>query len=219
MVQALEITEILSAYPGLAYKEEERVFRGTLSLSEGDTYTLEIDCKNFPASFPKVIELDERIPRKVERHVNHDNTLCFTTPIMEAFFLRTVVKTLKGFFEEILIPYLLNNSYYEIEGAYSGEEYSHNYIEALFESYKDLLGTSKIFIALVNILTQSKIRPNDLCYRGSGDKIKGCRDHLDRYKKIRKLDPALLLVDLRLIYAQLYMQCFAEYYLKLGAQM
>lgn len=195
------IDKILSKYPFIEYNKEERVFVGYIYVDEDDKYHLKIDISEFPNSFPKVIELDERIPRKANRHINKDNTLCFTTKVNEEILLKTIITDLETFFEHILLPYLINNSYYEINRKYKFGEYNHHPISSFYETYDDIVRTYTMyknilgisnFVLISNILGQiaqgKKYRPNDICYCGSGKKIKKCDNHEKGYRIIKKID-------------------------------
>ncbi len=192
------IKKILSKYPFLEYNKGKKSFVGYIYLDEDDKYHLLIDVSNFPNNFPKVIELDERIPRKADRHINKDNSLCFTTPINEEILLKTKVKDLELFFQHILIPFLANNSFYEINKVYKFGEYSHHPIYSLYETYRDILNIDNfelIATVLKKVASGKKYRPNELCYCGSGIKIKNCNNHEEGYRDIKKLSSERLLID------------------------
>ncbi len=192
------IKKILSKYPFLEYNKDNKSFFGYIYLDEDDKYNLLIDISNFPNNFPKVIELDERIPRKADRHINKDNSLCFTTPINEEILLKTKISNLELFFQHILIPFLANNSFFEINDKYKFGEYSHIPIISLYETYRDILNIdSFVLIAnvLKNVASGKKFRPNELCYCGSGKKIKKCNNHEQGYREIKKLSSERLFLD------------------------
>ena len=60
---------------------------------------------NFPFAIPEVEEIGNKIPRKEEYHINPDNTLCLGSPL-RLLYLLSKNKTLEGFVEYCLIPYL-----------------------------------------------------------------------------------------------------------------
>lgn len=63
-----DINTIKTEFPLLKYNEKERAFFGYIQIDEDDKYHLKIDITDFPNKFPKVFEIDERIPRKADRH-------------------------------------------------------------------------------------------------------------------------------------------------------
>lgn len=196
-MQTREIEELLKAHSGLAFDEGSQIFSGYLSIGDGDRYNLEIDISHFPKQFPKVKELNERIPPEDDRHVNTDGTLCFTTLANEKIQSALFVKNLTNFIDYVLIPYLQNNSYYESNKKYKFGEYSHDHTKATVETYIDLLDTHNPYVwlrVIDKVVRQSKLRPNDLCYCDSKAKIKNCSDHLERFKNLRKI-PREVLAD------------------------
>ena len=191
MVGNSQITKVLNKYPTLSFNSE----RGILSGEIFDDYKLDIYLNDFPNRFPKVFEVEKRIRRKADRHINSDNSLCFTTLTKENLYLNTKVKTLLDFIDLILIPYLQNNSYYELNEKYMFDEFSHNINISTYETYVDILKIKNPYIIL-NLIQdrinfKKKYRPNDTCYCGN-DKIKQCSTHYNCYKEFSKLDKNIL---------------------------
>lgn len=193
------IEEDLKKYSFFEYNQVKRIIYGDFYISEKDSYNIEIHLSDFPNKFPVVFEMNERIPRKAHRHINGNSSLCFTTPTNEMMFLRSIIHSLDEFISYMLKPYLFNNSYYEENKKYKYGEYSHHPVIATYETYVDLIDVENI-PQLINILSEAinkkKYRPNDLCYCGSGVKIKKCKDHENKYKKLHKIDFNTLSKDL-----------------------
>ncbi len=198
MQTVVNLEKINRKYPFLQYNKKEKAFIGYIYIDEDDKYKLRIEIEKFPDSFPRVFEIEERIPRKVDRHINNDNTLCFTTKPNEEILLKTLITSIEDFIEKILIPYLVNNSYYEINGEYMFGEYNHHPQISIYETYKDLLGINNHY-HIANILKEvasgKKYRPNDICYCGSNKKIKKCGNHENAYRKLKKINSKRLLSD------------------------
>lgn len=196
------ISEVLKAYPGLEYDATNKQFRGQIEAGNNDNYEVEIDISVFPEQFPLVCETSERIPRKADRHIYEDTGhFCFTTSAKESILLKNSVKTLPDFFRKILIPFLQNNSYFEINKRYSQGEYAHG-LEGVIQAYQDILGVKDVQViiqVLVERVRGGKRRPNDLCYCGSRLKIKKCGDHYDRHKEFRLVDRRVIASDLHQI--------------------
>lgn len=187
-MQQSELNSILDRFPDWEYNPKQRTFSGYFPISDGDRYYLEMDVTPFPDRFPRVLELNERIPPIANRHVNKDGTLCFASPLDTELALINQIKSITDFIDLILIPYLENNSYFELNKKYKFGERLHNLIDAEFHSYQDQLDLGNAGITLNTIKSlkdRVKIRPNDKCYCGSGIKIKDCKDHQERYKKLR----------------------------------
>ena len=197
MVNNEQINTILKKHPSLNFNSEEGCFYGYVQIDEDDKYNLKIDINN-TSRFPRVYELDDRIPRKADRHVNIDYSLCFTTKANELIQLKTKVKDLDLFFDLVLIPYLQNNSFYEINKFYKFGAYRHNDLVSTYETYKDILNIEN-FDLMSNLLHQVskgvKIRPNETCYCGSNLKIKKCKNHEIGYRNLKKIEKERLLSD------------------------
>ncbi|MEM8528749.1 MAG: hypothetical protein AAGG68_29205 [Bacteroidota bacterium] len=198
-----QVVEILEKHSELLYLHEKESLSGRIYIDEDDYYSVLIDFSDFPTFFPKVFEVGERIPQKADRHINSDLSCCFTTPAKECIYLKSEVKTLYDFIEKILIPYLQNNSFYELNGCYKCGEYSHHPEMATYETYKEILGIKSLNLMCQllyeRIELKKKIRPNDLCYCKE-KKIKNCEEHKTNYHNFKKISLPVLKQD----YAHLY---------------
>lgn len=189
---------IQKKYPFLTYNDKERYFIGYLQVDDDDKYNLKIDISSNISSFPKVFELDDRIPKKADRHINSDYSLCFTTKANELILLKTKIKDLVSFFDLILTPYLLNNSFYEINKYYKYGEYSHHPYFSTYETYCDILNVDnfELISTLLNEVSKGrKIRPNEICYCGSGIKIKKCKNHEIGFRNLKTIPVEKLNAD------------------------
>lgn len=198
MVINNQIDIILKKYSSLAFNSEERCFIGIIQVDEDDKYNLKIDISKYSNKFPRVFEIDERIPRKADRHINSDYSLCFTTAPNEEVLTKTLVKDLESFFKLILIPYLINNSYFEINKEYKFGGYNHHPIYSIYETYVDILDINN-FEQVANVLQiiadGKKFRPNEICYCGSKKKIKKCNSHEIGYRNVKKISSERLRLD------------------------
>ncbi|MDQ3801963.1 MAG: hypothetical protein M3384_21270 [Acidobacteriota bacterium] len=187
------IKRVLDKYPTLEFNEQTQRFTGFLfaSESDGDRYFVEIDITPFPKFFPQVWETGERIPRENDRHCfTEDGSLCFTTRPKEELLLQTKILSLTGFIEHILIPYLQNNSHFEMHGEYKFGEHSHSSQTSNYETYKELLDIDNPLLiekVLESLVKGIKIKPNERCYCGSNLKIKRCGNHNLLYKNVRRI--------------------------------
>jgi len=179
-------------------QSESEVLCGELNIDPlgTDIYSLIINISTFPNQFPIVQEVGDRIPCNMDRHINTDGTLCFTTEAKAQIILRKKVKTLLDFFEYILIPFLQNNSYYEIHKEYLNGEYKHGLV-GIFESYADIIDIDNLGL-LIDILLlrldDKKFLRNDICFCGSGKKVKNC--HLNGYNDLFLIDNSIIKSDL-----------------------
>lgn len=194
-----EVVSVLEEFKSLQYDVERGILSGSLyaSQEDEDAYQVEMLIGRYPKRFPTVWETNERIPRKADRHCNDDDgSLCFTTRPKEEILLRTRIRSLKAFISDILIPFLQNNSHYELHGKYCFKVHSHNWDTAIDETFIELTGlesTEANLVILTEILNGTKIGPNGACYCGSGTKIKKCKDHNAKYQDIRRISHSTLI--------------------------
>lgn len=196
-----QINEVLDFYDGLVFNSINNTFEGELFLPDGDTYDVLININSYPNTFPKVHEIGGRIPKKMDRHIYPESgSCCFTTVAKSQILLKTVVKSLLDFVDEIIIPYLENNSYYELNNRYYTEEYSHGKL-GIIESYKDILqidDTIKVAKILLKVAKSKKLVIHQNCYCESGRKLRKCYrgKHLNNLRKLYMVDKNVLMNDL-----------------------
>jgi hypothetical protein len=198
---SVQIKEVLQKHRGLQYHMDKNELTGNLYLPDGDSYEVEVKLDLYPAFFPIVFEMGERIPKKLDRHMYTDSgSCCFTTGAKSQVLLKTKITTLLKFIDEIAIRYFENNSYYEINGKYCFTEYDHGSL-GVVQSYQDILGTSdnrSIVLLMLERLKNRKLRIKDLCYCNSGHTLKKCFSglHCRSYKQFRLIDKEVLHNDL-----------------------
>lgn len=196
-----QIEEVVTNLPGLLFNEINNSIDGELFISKNDSYDVSIEIEPFPIHFPRVFEVGERIPRKVSRHIYSDTgSCCFSTQAKAQIILKTQIKTLYQFIKEIVIPYFINNSFFEINGHYKTSEYSHNRL-GIIEGYRDILQVNNdlIIVQLISDrIKYKKLNIRDSCYCKSGKTLKKCRKygHYKCYKNFRKIDIDVLQNDL-----------------------
>ncbi|MDE5417645.1 hypothetical protein L3049_06450 [Labilibaculum sp. DW002] len=199
----LQIQEVLKHYPDLSFNEINNSIDGELFISKDDSYDVSIELEPYPRHFPRLFEVSERIPRKVTRHTYTDTgSCCLSTQAKAQILMRTEVETLYLFVKEVVVPYFQNNSYFEINGHYKTDEYSHDKL-GIIEGYRDILQSNNdLLIArlMINRIEYKKLKMHDLCYCGSGQIMKKCHNgrHHTCYKDFRKIDIELLQCDLRI---------------------
>ncbi|MFK7806974.1 MAG: hypothetical protein AB8F74_04145 [Saprospiraceae bacterium] len=196
-----ELDAVLAKHRGLVYHLDNNSLSGELFLPDGDSYEVQIKLDRYPELFPIVLETGGRIPNKMYRHIYTDTgSCCFTTAAKSQILLKTTIRSLLLFIDEIVIRYFENNSYYEINGAYSFEEYDHG-SKGVVQSYQDVLGITdvkSIAKLIVQRLNNDKLRIRDLCYCKSGNTLKKCCNgkHSIYYRQFRMIDKRILTNDL-----------------------
>jgi hypothetical protein len=180
-----DIDDVLTNYPGLSrVKESEYVVVSGIFTAHSDDgsiaiadYDIKITLKdNYPYSFPFVAEIGNKIlPKNETRHINPDGTLCLGNPVDEARVCRSGI-TLVWFLENIVNPHLCREYVRDKTGSYITGERSHG-VEGLWESYYEIFTTTDkkyILEELEAILSDRKIKRNDLCYCNGAKKYKNC---------------------------------------------
>jgi hypothetical protein len=196
-----QINEVLDLHDGLVFNSINNTFEGELFLPDGDSYDVLININSYPNTFPTVHEIGGRIPKKMDRHIYpNSGSCCFTTRAKSQILLKTVVKSLLDFIDEILVRYLENNSYYELNNRYYTEEYSHGKL-GIIEGYKDILQVDdsiKVARALIKVVKSKKFVIHQNCYCDSGKKLRKCHRgiHLSNLRKLYMVDKEILKQDL-----------------------
>lgn len=195
-----QISDLLNKYKDLKYFEDKNIIVGKMYLSENDFYEISIDLSPYPKRFPSVEETSERIPKKADRHIyTDDGTCCFTTTAKAQILLKTKIKSLESFVRLIVVPYLENNSYYEINKKYFTEEYSHN-IKGILEGYRDILGLDndyKIVATMYDRITNNEAKYQSKCFCGGTKPLRKCSNgrHFKNYNKLKLIDRNTLISD------------------------
>lgn len=195
-----DIASVIYSHKELEYSESENTLTGKLCISENDFYELKIFLTPYPNAFPDVNEIGERIPKKADRHIYMDTGFCcFTTKAISKIFLRTKIKSISAFIKLIVVPYLENNSFYEINRHYVKDEFAHG-TPGVLEGYKDILDISNDYkiLKLLNDTIQSRFtKQSDRCYCGSTKSLKTCQNgkHYRNYNRFRIIDRNTLMED------------------------
>ena len=178
------ISELQGKYPGLKLllSDDSRAFvvRGNLAffaqydgMSIEDDYEVEIIIpKDYPATPPKAKEIGGKIPKNF--HLNNDGTLCLGVPIevKRKFYKK---RSLLGFVEVLLIPFLYSHRFEEIHREMPYGELPHG-IEGILKYYKELFGVDDDYAVLVflKILAEDNYRGHLNCPCGSNNKLRNC---------------------------------------------
>lgn len=199
-----QIDEVLKKHLGLTYNQEDNRLSGKLFLSDGDSYEVLIKLEKFPKFFPEVFETDGRIPVKMDCHMYPNNgSCCFATRAKSQVLLKTKVHTLLIFVDEILVKYLENNSFYELNNHYYGEEYAHGTL-GVIQGYIDILEVDSIELVVKAIYKASisnTVKIHQDCYCGSNRRLRKCnhRKHLKNLRLLYLVDKSILKSDLQSI--------------------
>lgn len=134
-----------------------------------DEYIISIILSNKNFSwFPKVFETGKKIPRKPDRHVNPDGSLCVAVRPEEFLICKEGI-CFKEFIDKILIPHLASETYRRIQGKYPNGEYSHGNT-GIIEFYQTIFNTKDIRLIkliLIRILHDVLPKQTEKCFCGS----------------------------------------------------
>jgi len=197
-----EIEDVLTKHKGLVYHLGSHSLSGELFLPDDDSYDVVIKLDMYPELFPTVLEVGGRIPNKLDRHMYVDSgSCCFTTAAKSQVLLKTKIKSLLTFIDEIVIRYFQNNSYFEINKKYCYDEYDHGSM-GIVQSYQDILDINdvkSIGRLMLQRLQNKKLSIRDLCYCNSGQSLKKCNSglHCNNYRLFRMIDKEILHNDLK----------------------
>lgn len=198
-----QIEKVRMNFPELVYDENTNTLQGTLEVFPNDFYTVLIELNPWNTRFPRVYEIGERIPKILDRHIyTNTGNCCFTTPRLEEIYLKTKVKTLVHFINHILIPYLQNNSYYELYQEYVYGEFSHT--DATLETYQTVLkieDRKRIITILYEYYRGNKLTIRDRCYCGSNQTLRKCSKgtHKLGYDQLKYIDKKHMEMDLKIL--------------------
>lgn len=175
--------QVYNRYPGLSLNqngENKWFIKGLLhflatynGVSLDDKFeVLILIPEEYPAKYPKVTELGNRIPMNFHHYTN--NTLCLGIPHeINSKFKKN--PTLLGFIEEHLIPYLYGFCYKQKYGKVPFGEWKHDG-DGIIEYYQNKLGlyTEIEILAFLSIMVDNYINSHILCPCKSGKKLTEC---------------------------------------------
>jgi hypothetical protein len=149
-----------------------------------DEYFIEITIpSNYPVKIPQAREVGGRIPHTF--HTNLDGNLCLGAPIKnsKAFSKK---KTLLGFIENCLVPFLYAFSYKVQKGKLPFGELPHGH-KGIVQCYKTEFQTNdiKIIVGFLKILAQYDFPGFDECPCHSGKRLWKC--HGDKIRELKTL--------------------------------
>ena len=153
-----------------------------------DTYKLRITLTdNFPREIPIVYELEGKIPKNEDFHVNSDGSLCIGSRIRLKFILHQS-PSLENFAKRILEPHLYSISYRQQNGCFPVGELKHG-VAGLIQDYEDLFNVEGKYavLSVLEILGSKEQDANKLCPCGCLNRLGKC-DFRFSLETLRKLE-------------------------------
>lgn len=200
MINEDDLSQFLLDYPLMAIrpsKGRQTLIKGELEFiakAEGypeisDSFHLKMFIPDdFPRKVPVITEIKNKIPRDGQFHINPDDTLCLGSPLKLLLSI-ACTKTLVGFTEDCLIPYLYAVSKKIKDGKpfYMGE-LEHG-TDGIVDDYKSILGVDNkeaviSFLKLLGI--RKRIANKKECPCGSKKRLGKCECRL-KLNPIRKI--------------------------------
>jgi hypothetical protein len=158
---------------------------GLYVLCEGtqvlDRYLIEVEVdKVSPTGLPTVREIDGRIPRVVDRHMESDGKACIVLP--DAYWYEHPDgMSLLEFLNGPVRSFFASQSLIEVGATdpWPAGEWGHGFLGTL-EFYEKILGTKnpEIISQFLSLMKRDTIKGHWLCPCGSGDKLRKCHRSL-----------------------------------------
>ncbi len=200
MIILNDLIQFLKDYPGMSrapWSGYDICLRGILRFKANtageneveDFYKLEIVVPHgFPQDLPRVKEIDNKIPRDGNFHVNPDGTLCLGSPLR---LLKKIYNTpsLSGFTEKCLIPYLYAVSHKLMHGGnFVFGELAHGE-QGIVDDYLTVLGLQEkdqITQAIQLLGVKKRVANKNMCPCGCGKRLGVCpyRYKLNEFRKM-----------------------------------
>lgn len=157
-----------------------------------DSYYLRIVIsKKFPKTIPKVFELEEKIKREPDNHINGDGSLCLGSPLRIMMHIAQQ-PTLEGFVRKLIVPYLYTTSLRIRTGAkLLFGELKHEGA-GLFQDYREIFGlrtSMQIRMALSQLGLKKRLANKRPCPCGCGLRLGKCkyRFYLNKFRYLTSL--------------------------------
>jgi hypothetical protein len=178
-----QIGDFLYAYPMMVIRptnSKDFVIEGAFEFDAVDELGNRIkDCfelrihvpANFPSFLPTVYEIGNRIPRKMDNHINEDSSLCLGSPLRLKMALAENA-SLISFATKCIVPFLWAHS----KGEFLFGELPHGN-KGLWEDYKDILGVKNYHQIIDSFLLASRKRRaanKMICPCGCGRRLGKC---------------------------------------------
>ena len=186
---------IAEIQPGLQLVDHQPivVIEGWFELSgpEGpfDRYHVRILVPDrYPEAAPIVFELDERIPRTKDRHVNTSGGDCCLT-VWEPWLVTAPDTSFRGFLGGPMHEFFLSQHLFDITGEWRFGGRPHG-VPGIVEACAELLDIPvdhDAVFAYLKSLSKMRLKGHWLCPCGSGQRIRNC--HHDKIKNLRRMIP------------------------------
>lgn len=187
IINSCGIENFLREYPGMSIvpsRSDNLFLKGEFSFNAqfedhriSDAYQLKIEIPHdFPRRSPRVWELDKKIPRNGDFHINPDETLCLGSPLQISIRLSSD-PTLCGFTRNCLVPFLFAVSKKQSDGLpFFMGELQHG-VRGIIDDYQRLFkvdSKEKVFEVLKLASKKRRYANKRPCACGCGKRLGVC---------------------------------------------
>lgn len=197
----------LNANPGLRYEGEVKdckKFSGSFYLKNESGELIEsfnviivVNKKSYPNAFPVLVLTDDKIDRNIDYHMDSEGVVCLEHPYISNRLALGGIR-IYDFINHYLLRYFSWVLVKKYGQSSKLEEWQHH-DNGTIQLYQELLGTTNnkiISLFIEQYCKRTKIKFNEICYCGSGLKLKNC--HLDAAILLKSTSKKTLINDLRL---------------------
>lgn len=190
-------------FPKMKIFWEENIFlcKGEIDVFDSnnvywDSFKIKISIpiKKYPKFFPVLYIENNRIDKIDDRHISGDCICCVEVEQKQHLRAEKGI-TILQFIDEYVVPFFADQLYFEKEESWASGDYKHDF-DGKLQYYYEISGINEnkelIFI-LKNLSKIQNLKMYDLCFCGSGKKLKYC--HRDALKKLLKLPKEQVLRD------------------------
>lgn len=202
-----DFKKAIEKYPKLKLIWEEETFycKGEVDIFDTEnnywdsfSINISISIKKYPNDFPIIFLENARIPKEDDRHINLDYSCCVEVEQKQALRAKKGI-TIIQFLDEYAIPHFADQLFYEKEKHWANGDYKHGF-DGKIQYYKELTSIydeSKLVHLLENLDYFKNLKMYDLCFCGSGKKLKFC--HKNELKTLLLLPKEKVKIDITYI--------------------
>lgn len=179
-----DIEEVLEMFPKMKLEVENKVkiLLGEVDIFDGaniyvDSFSIKVIVPSrYPHEFPRLFEIGNKFEHIADRHISEDGSCCVCS-LQEENLVSQKGITVKSFFLKYVLPYLANQVYFNSEGKWANGDFDHGDL-GIFQYYSELLELENIteVIEFLSVFNITKVYRNDVCFCGSGKKLKRCHE-------------------------------------------
>lgn len=196
-----DLEEVLEMFPkmDLIVENKFKVLSGEVDIFDSaNIYVESFNIKvivppGYPYQFPRLFEIGNKFEHVPERHISEDGSCCVCS-LQEENLVSQRGISIKNFFLKYVLTYLANQLYFDSQGKWANGDFDHGDL-GIFQYYSELLKLGNIteVVEFLSVFNVTKLYRNDVCFCGSGKKLKRCHEGVYQVfkglsKKRREMD-------------------------------